>query len=188
MALTGDYFFPTSLSLAGRCFAFSFNTSPGLICPSFSHWTPLYYISYHIAIPILSSFLPLFLFLPFTPFFLHYCYSSVSLPIPPLPHFPSLCLSLFFYHYQSRIRRMWNDTVRKQESSFITGDINSSATLNRGNHRIPAICILITVTISTLLIAGSSVSIPCHLVKWQESKLLIMVLHSYREEDQQNRV
>nr|XP_020452820.1 adhesion G protein-coupled receptor L3-like isoform X4 [Monopterus albus] len=32
---------------------------------------------------------------------------------------------------QSRIRRMWNDTVRKQESSFITGDINSSATLNR---------------------------------------------------------
>ncbi|XP_061881953.1 adhesion G protein-coupled receptor L3-like [Entelurus aequoreus] len=38
---------------------------------------------------------------------------------------------------QSRIRRMWNDTVRKQESSFITGDINSSATLNRGtvaNH------------------------------------------------------
>ncbi|XP_035876990.1 adhesion G protein-coupled receptor L3 isoform X15 [Phyllostomus discolor] len=33
---------------------------------------------------------------------------------------------------QSRIRRMWNDTVRKQsESSFITGDINSSASLNR---------------------------------------------------------
>ncbi|XP_037554202.1 adhesion G protein-coupled receptor L3 isoform X2 [Nematolebias whitei] len=26
---------------------------------------------------------------------------------------------------------MWNDTVRKQESSFITGDINSSTTLNR---------------------------------------------------------
>ncbi|XP_073714988.1 adhesion G protein-coupled receptor L3 isoform X6 [Misgurnus anguillicaudatus] len=42
---------------------------------------------------------------------------------------------------QSRIRRMWNDTVRKQtESSFMTGDINSSATLNRGamaNHLIP---------------------------------------------------
>ncbi|KAL2780323.1 adhesion G protein-coupled receptor L3 isoform 20 precursor [Daubentonia madagascariensis] len=41
---------------------------------------------------------------------------------------------------QSRIRRMWNDTVRKQsESSFITGDINSSASLNRGamaNHLI----------------------------------------------------
>ncbi|XP_078733101.1 adhesion G protein-coupled receptor L2-like isoform X6 [Lampetra fluviatilis] len=34
---------------------------------------------------------------------------------------------------QSRIRRMWNDTVRKQtESSFISGDINSSSTLNRG--------------------------------------------------------
>ncbi|KAI2668578.1 Adhesion G protein-coupled receptor L3 [Labeo rohita] len=33
---------------------------------------------------------------------------------------------------QSRIRRMWNDTVRKQsESSFITADMNSSATLNR---------------------------------------------------------
>ncbi|MBN3315942.1 AGRL3 protein, partial [Atractosteus spatula] len=36
---------------------------------------------------------------------------------------------------QSRIRRMWNDTVRKQsESSFITGDINSSASLNREGH------------------------------------------------------
>ncbi|XP_059395526.1 adhesion G protein-coupled receptor L3-like isoform X8 [Carassius carassius] len=33
---------------------------------------------------------------------------------------------------QSRIRRMWNDTVRKQsESSFMAGDINSAATLNR---------------------------------------------------------
>uniref|UniRef100_A0A8C6UQ99 Adhesion G protein-coupled receptor L3 n=1 Tax=Neogobius melanostomus TaxID=47308 RepID=A0A8C6UQ99_9GOBI len=42
---------------------------------------------------------------------------------------------------QSRIRRMWNDTVRKQsESSFMTADINSSASLNRGamaNHLIP---------------------------------------------------
>ncbi|XP_028831384.1 adhesion G protein-coupled receptor L3 isoform X5 [Denticeps clupeoides] len=41
---------------------------------------------------------------------------------------------------QSRIRRMWNDTVRKQtESSFISGEMNSSATLNRGamaNHLI----------------------------------------------------
>uniref|UniRef100_A0A673FM76 Adhesion G protein-coupled receptor L3-like n=1 Tax=Sinocyclocheilus rhinocerous TaxID=307959 RepID=A0A673FM76_9TELE len=41
---------------------------------------------------------------------------------------------------QSRIRRMWNDTVRKQsESSFITADMNSSASLNRGtmaNHLI----------------------------------------------------
>uniref|UniRef100_A0A8C6KPF3 Adhesion G protein-coupled receptor L3.2 n=1 Tax=Nothobranchius furzeri TaxID=105023 RepID=A0A8C6KPF3_NOTFU len=34
--------------------------------------------------------------------------------------------------FLSRIRRMWNDTVRKQsESSFMTGDINSSASLNR---------------------------------------------------------
>ncbi|XP_064917704.1 adhesion G protein-coupled receptor L3 isoform X34 [Columba livia] len=39
---------------------------------------------------------------------------------------------------QSRIRRMWNDTVRKQsESSFITGDINSSASLNRESSRTP---------------------------------------------------
>ncbi|XP_017556028.1 adhesion G protein-coupled receptor L1 isoform X2 [Pygocentrus nattereri] len=41
-------------------------------------------------------------------------------------------------HRQSRIRRMWNDTVRKQtESSFMAGDINSTPTLNRGtmgNH------------------------------------------------------
>lgn len=39
---------------------------------------------------------------------------------------------------QSRIRRMWNDTVRKQsESSFMAGDITSTPTLNRGtmgNH------------------------------------------------------
>ncbi|XP_067173257.1 LOW QUALITY PROTEIN: adhesion G protein-coupled receptor L1-like [Apteryx mantelli] len=39
---------------------------------------------------------------------------------------------------QSRIRRMWNDTVRKQtESSFMAGDLNSTPTLNRGtmgNH------------------------------------------------------
>ncbi|XP_030921134.1 adhesion G protein-coupled receptor L1-like [Geospiza fortis] len=34
---------------------------------------------------------------------------------------------------QSRIRRMWNDTVRKQtESSFMGGDLNSTPTLNRG--------------------------------------------------------
>lgn len=43
-------------------------------------------------------------------------------------HVLTCCLSP-----QSRIRRMWNDTVRKQsESSFMTGDINSSASLNRG--------------------------------------------------------
>ncbi|KAG9343191.1 hypothetical protein JZ751_014170 [Albula glossodonta] len=35
-------------------------------------------------------------------------------------------------HRASRIRRMWNDTVRKQsESSFISGDINSTSTLNQ---------------------------------------------------------
>nr|XP_061831449.1 adhesion G protein-coupled receptor L2-like isoform X12 [Nerophis lumbriciformis] len=35
---------------------------------------------------------------------------------------------------QSRIRRMWNDTVRKQsESSFISGDITSTSTLNQGH-------------------------------------------------------
>ncbi|XP_078264259.1 adhesion G protein-coupled receptor L2 isoform X4 [Rhinoraja longicauda] len=34
---------------------------------------------------------------------------------------------------QSRIRRMWSDTVRKQsESSFISGEINSTSTLNQG--------------------------------------------------------
>uniref|UniRef100_A0A671QVD6 Adhesion G protein-coupled receptor L2a n=1 Tax=Sinocyclocheilus anshuiensis TaxID=1608454 RepID=A0A671QVD6_9TELE len=34
---------------------------------------------------------------------------------------------------QSRIRRMWNDTVRKQsESSFISGDINSKNTKHKG--------------------------------------------------------
>ncbi|XP_034737734.1 adhesion G protein-coupled receptor L2 isoform X24 [Etheostoma cragini] len=37
---------------------------------------------------------------------------------------------------QSRIRRMWNDTVRKQsESSFISGDINSTSTLNQVTYR-----------------------------------------------------
>uniref|UniRef100_A0A665WAL9 Adhesion G protein-coupled receptor L2a n=1 Tax=Echeneis naucrates TaxID=173247 RepID=A0A665WAL9_ECHNA len=36
--------------------------------------------------------------------------------------------------FPSRIRRMWNDTVRKQsESSFISGDINSTSTLNQGH-------------------------------------------------------
>uniref|UniRef100_A0A8C4TIH1 Adhesion G protein-coupled receptor L1 n=1 Tax=Erpetoichthys calabaricus TaxID=27687 RepID=A0A8C4TIH1_ERPCA len=36
---------------------------------------------------------------------------------------------------QSRIRRMWNDTVRKQtESSFMAGDINSTPSLNRGEE------------------------------------------------------
>lgn len=36
---------------------------------------------------------------------------------------------------QSRIRRMWNDTVRRQtESSFIAADVNNTPTLNRGKH------------------------------------------------------
>ncbi|CAM5125128.1 unnamed protein product, partial [Natator depressus] len=40
---------------------------------------------------------------------------------------------------QSRIRRMWNDTVRKQtESSFMAGDINSTPTLNRGETPPPS--------------------------------------------------
>ncbi|KAK3533163.1 hypothetical protein QTP70_012415 [Hemibagrus guttatus] len=44
---------------------------------------------------------------------------------------------IFIFHCllqkKSRIRRMWNDTVRKQsESSFISGDINSTSTLNQG--------------------------------------------------------
>ncbi|ETE73569.1 Latrophilin-2, partial [Ophiophagus hannah] len=40
---------------------------------------------------------------------------------------------------QSRIRRMWNDTVRKQtESSFMAGDLNSTPTLNRDTD----ICVL----------------------------------------------
>ncbi|TTA69422.1 Adhesion G protein-coupled receptor L1 [Bagarius yarrelli] len=43
---------------------------------------------------------------------------------------------IFIFHCamqkKSRIRRMWNDTVRKQtESSFMAGDINSTPTLNR---------------------------------------------------------
>uniref|UniRef100_H2SHU5 Adhesion G protein-coupled receptor L2 n=1 Tax=Takifugu rubripes TaxID=31033 RepID=H2SHU5_TAKRU len=39
---------------------------------------------------------------------------------------------------QSRIRRMWNDTVRKQsESSFISGDINSTSTLNQAPPTLP---------------------------------------------------
>ncbi|XP_076852112.1 adhesion G protein-coupled receptor L3-like isoform X2 [Brachyhypopomus gauderio] len=55
-------------------------------------------------------------------------------------HQPCMTNCSQLHYEQSRIRRMWNDTVRKQsESSFITGDINSSATINRGamaNHLI----------------------------------------------------
>lgn len=94
----------------------------------------------------------LFLQHPFV-FYCLYCTNSmfihILLPLcyQFLPHHHSLLLlchdfahstlfsSFLLCFSQSRIRRMWNDTVRKQESSFITGDINSSATLNRGNHR-----------------------------------------------------
>jgi len=143
----------------------------------------LYYLS-STNLPFVYTPYPLILRLFFPPL-LSPCLSSLdlslSLPsslypccfsssIPPLPLSPSLPISLasffFILWVQSRIRRMWNDTVRKQESSFITGDINSSATLNRGNHGIPTICILITVTISALLIVGGSDGICCHLVKW----------------------
>ncbi|XP_030635324.1 adhesion G protein-coupled receptor L3 [Chanos chanos] len=57
-----------------------------------------------------------------------------------VPHQPCMTNCSQLQYEQSRIRRMWNDTVRKQsESSFITGDVNSSASLNRGamaNHLI----------------------------------------------------
>ncbi|XP_060720258.1 adhesion G protein-coupled receptor L3-like isoform X2 [Tachysurus vachellii] len=63
-------------------------------------------------------------------------YSSSS----QVHHQPCMTNCSQLQYEQSRIRRMWNDTVRKQsESSFITGDINSSATINRGamaNHLI----------------------------------------------------
>ena len=54
------------------------------------------------------------------------------------------CATLLF---QSRIRRMWNDTVRRQtESSFIAADVNNTPTLNRGedffllNVRVAFLC------------------------------------------------
>lgn len=41
------------------------------------------------------------------------------------------------YFFQSRIRRMWNDTVRRQtESSFIAADVNNTPTLNRGRDEL----------------------------------------------------
>ncbi|XP_056912212.1 adhesion G protein-coupled receptor L2-like isoform X16 [Takifugu flavidus] len=58
---------------------------------------------------------------------------------PEGPHAAKAATSRSTAHYssatQSRIRRMWNDTVRKQsESSFISGDINSTSTLNQGQQ------------------------------------------------------
>lgn len=57
---------------------------------------------------------------------------------PPPPPLVTLCGFLPFFRssfFQSRIRRMWNDTVRRQtESSFIAADVNNTPTLNRGEH------------------------------------------------------
>ncbi|CAG06092.1 unnamed protein product [Tetraodon nigroviridis] len=42
------------------------------------------------------------------------------------------CCPYWEFFFQSRIRRMWNDTVRRQtESSFIAADVNNTPTLNR---------------------------------------------------------
>lgn len=52
---------------------------------------------------------------------------------------------------------MWNDTVRKQsESSFITGDINSSASLNRGNYKLWFCFVLVFFVSLTLVMAVMS--------------------------------
>lgn len=46
---------------------------------------------------------------------------------------------------------MWNDTVRKQsESSFITGDINSSASLNRGNYKLFFLSLTLVMAVMSL--------------------------------------
>uniref|UniRef100_A0A8K9UBA4 GPCR family 2 latrophilin C-terminal domain-containing protein n=1 Tax=Oncorhynchus mykiss TaxID=8022 RepID=A0A8K9UBA4_ONCMY len=99
---------------------------PSLPLPSLLPSPPLFSPSLPppllLSFPLLPSSLPPPSFspsLPPSPFLLSLPHSSLP---PSLPH-SSL--------HQSRIRRMWNDTVRKQESSFMTGDINSSATLNR---------------------------------------------------------
>lgn len=55
---------------------------------------------------------------------------------PPSPRM-SHCCPYWEYFFQSRIRRMWNDTVRRQtESSFIAADVNNTPTLNRGRHNL----------------------------------------------------
>lgn len=62
---------------------------------------------------------------------------------------------------QSRIRRMWNDTVRKQsESSFITGDINSSASLNRGNYELFFISLTLVMALRRLKYVAPFLSLP----------------------------
>ncbi len=66
-------------------------------------------------------------------------------------HTDSIAIYRFIFHipihpahlFQSRIRRMWNDTVRKQtESSFMAGDLNSTPTLNRGETLILSVSVL----------------------------------------------
>lgn len=58
------------------------------------------------------------------------CYSPRS---PKMRH----CGLHWEYFFQSRIRRMWNDTVRRQtESSFIAADVNNTPTLNRGRDEL----------------------------------------------------
>uniref|UniRef100_A0A4W3JU05 Adhesion G protein-coupled receptor L1 n=1 Tax=Callorhinchus milii TaxID=7868 RepID=A0A4W3JU05_CALMI len=62
--------------------------------------------------------------------------------------------SRYYTGTQSRIRRMWNDTVRKQsESSFMAGDMNSSPSLNRGQCLSVSLCL--SLTLSTEHLAGS---------------------------------
>ncbi|XP_047659150.1 adhesion G protein-coupled receptor L1-like isoform X4 [Tachysurus fulvidraco] len=41
-------------------------------------------------------------------------------------------------HRQSRIRRMWNDTVRRQTESSFMADLNNTPTLNRGTNHLLA--------------------------------------------------
>lgn len=74
MVLTGDYFFPTCLSPAGRCFDylfFPFNASPALIFPPFSYWTLTYSVfSSFFVIPFFTCYGS------FLSFFLYHCPSS----------------------------------------------------------------------------------------------------------------
>lgn len=65
-------------------------------------------------------------------------------------------LTLLEYFFQSRIRRMWNDTVRRQtESSFIAADINNTPTLNRGKD-----FFLLNVSVAASVLQKHNIS-PC---------------------------